>query len=248
MDADTDLPARRGAVAGGAVRLKARTVGLLYLVIAVAAAFAEFHARDAVIVPGDAAATAARILAHEPMYRLGGAADLVVLLCDAAIAVLLYELLRPVSRTLALMAAVFRLCLVAVNGVGAATHFAPLLLLHPGGALPGFSPMQLQGLALLSLRLHSTLYSIALIFFGVQALLLGLLIYRSEFLPRIFGLLMGLAGIGYLVHSFAALVAPLPPSFAGGLLLASGLCELALMPWLLIVGIDPVRWRARGGE
>jgi hypothetical protein len=231
----------------GNIRLKARAVGLLYLIIAVAAAFAEFHARDAVIVPGDAAATAARILANETMYRLGGAADLVVLLCDAAIAVLLYELLRPVSRTLALMAAVFRLGLVAVNGVGAATHFAPLLLLHPGTSLPGFSTTQLQGLALLSLHLHSTLYSIALIFFGVQAVMLGLLIGRSGFLPRILGLLMGLAGLGYLIHSFTALVAPLPPSLASGLLVASGLCELALMPWLLIVGIDPLRWRAKAG-
>src|SRR5207248_1723981 len=101
MGAGMDGCDGRSPATGGTVRLKARTVGLLYLIITVAAAFAEFHARDAVIVPGDAAATAARILGSERMYRLGGAADLLVLLCDVAIAVLLYELLRPVSRTLA---------------------------------------------------------------------------------------------------------------------------------------------------
>ena len=113
-------------------RTTARIAGLLYLVITVAAPFGEVYVRGRLIVKGDAAATAANIGANESLYRLGGSADLVAFACDVAVALLLYELLKPVSRSLSLMAAFFRLMHAAIVAVATLAFFAPLLIL--GGA------------------------------------------------------------------------------------------------------------------
>src|SRR5262245_24072000 len=82
-------------IAGASPRLKARIAGALWLIIIVAAAFAEFYVRGKIVKDGDAAATATNILAHETLYRLGAAAALIYLLCDIAVALILYELLKP---------------------------------------------------------------------------------------------------------------------------------------------------------
>jgi hypothetical protein len=224
-----------------APRAWTRAIGLLYVVIAILAAFAEAYVRDGMIVPGDAAATAANIIAHQPLYRAAGLADAIVLACDVAVAILLYRLLKPVNRTLALLAAAFRLSLVAVNGVAVLLHMAPLLLLGGGAWLSGFRPDQLQALALLSLKLHSTAYSVAILFFGIHCLLAGYLIYRSHFLPRLLGLLWMLAGTFYLAHSSVSLLA-IPIAGADLLLLVAGLSELAIIPCFLFVGIKADKW------
>jgi hypothetical protein len=101
-------------IAEASPRLKARIAGALWLIIIVAAAFAEFYVRGRIVVDGDASATATNILAHETLYRLGAAAALIYLLCDIVVALILYELLKPVSRSLSLLASVFRLAMVGV--------------------------------------------------------------------------------------------------------------------------------------
>jgi hypothetical protein len=106
--------------------------GVFYLLIFVAAPFAEFFVRDRLVVHGDAAATATNILAHEPLYRLGFAAELITLACDTAVALIFYDLFKPVSRSLSFSAAVFRLIFVAIMSVNTLNYFAPLVLL--GGA------------------------------------------------------------------------------------------------------------------
>jgi hypothetical protein len=224
-------------------RAKARLAGFLYLLIALGAPFAEFYVRSGVIVRGDAAATAANILANETLYRLGGAFDLIVLACDVAVALLFYELLKPVSRTIALLAAFFRLALVAVNGANALTHFAPLFLLGDAAYLAAFTPEQLQALALTSLRLHTTGFTVALFFFGFNCLAMGWLIWRSAFLPRILGPLMAVAGLCYLVSSFTGLALPSLRAAIGLFILApAGVAELSLLVWLIVFGVNEERW------
>src|SRR5689334_10641261 len=110
-------------------RRTARVAGLLYLIVMVLAMFAEAFVRGPLIVSGDAAATAHNILASEQLYRLGVGADIVVFVCDAALAALFYVLLRPVSASLAVVAAFFRLAYTAIVAVNTIAFFAPLTLL-----------------------------------------------------------------------------------------------------------------------
>ena len=223
---------------------KARIAGVLYLVIIVAAAFAEIFVRGRLVVSGDAAATATNILAHEQLYRLGGAADLIAFACDAAVALIFYELLKPVSGSLSLLAAFFRLMHVAIVAVNSVNHFAPLVLLGSAHFLTAFKTDQLQALALVSLRLHAQGYNIGLVFFGFHCLLIGYLICRSSFLPRILGALMAVAGACYLTNSFANFFSP---AFAAHLypyiLLPGGVGELSLCLWLLVTGVNVQRWK-----
>lgn len=224
-------------------RLKARTAGVLYLIIIVAAPFAEVFVRGRLVVYGDAAATAANIMAHEPLFRLAGAADLIAFVCDAAVALIFYELLRPVSRGLALLAAFFRLLHVAIVAVNTLNCFAPLVFLGSAHFLTAFKPDQLQALALGALSLHGMGYNIGLVFFGFHCLLIGYLIFRSAFLPRILGGLMAIAGLCYLTNSFANL---LSPAFAGHLfpyiMAPCGVAEISLCLWLLVRGVNAQRW------
>jgi len=231
---------------GEVARFQARTIGALYVVIAVLAAFAEIYVRGGMIVSGDASRTAANIFANQQLYRAAGVADIVVLACDVAVAILLYALLKYVGRTVALLAVAFRLSLVAVNGAAVVAHFLPLMLLRGEVDPTAFQPQQLQALALLALKLHSTAYSIAIVFFGIHCVLAGYLIYRSGFIPRVFGALWVLAGSIYLIHSMAGLFAVrLEGSIADILLLVAGVSELSLALWLLIAGVNPARWQAR---
>lgn len=231
-------------IAGASPRLKARIAGALWLIIIVAAAFAEFFVRGRIVVDGDAAATAANILAHEQLYRLGAAAVLVYLACDTAVALMLYELLKPVSRSLSLLASFFRLAMVAILGANLLNHFAPLVLLKGAPLLTAFKADQLQALALVSVKLYTQVFFSAMLFFGFHCLLIGYLIYRSTFLPRIVGVLMVISGLCYLAHSFATVLSPalaarlftylMPLGFPG---------ELSLTLWLLAVGVNVQRWK-----
>jgi len=229
-------------------RLRARIAGLLYLVITVAAPFGELFVRAKLVVRDDAAATATNILANQSLYRLGGVADLVAFACDVALAVLFYELLKPASRSVSLLAAFFRLMHAAVVSVATLTYFAPLLFLRGSRHLNGFSAEQLQGLTLVCIRLHGQGYNIGLLFFGIHCVLLGYLIFRSTFLPRILGPLMALAGLCYLTNSLASLLAPaFKAVIYPYILMPAGIAELSLMLWLIVVGVNVQRWKEQEG-
>jgi hypothetical protein len=152
--------------------------------------------------------------------------------------------LKPVSRSLSLLAAFFRLMHVAIYGVDALNHFAPLSFLQGSDYLTAFKPDQLQALALAFITLHDMGYSIALVFFGFHCLLIGYLLFGSAFLPRVLGVLMAIAGVCYLINSFANF---LSPAFAGHLfpyiLLPCLVAEGSLMLWLLVTGVNVQRWR-----
>jgi Domain of unknown function (DUF4386) len=104
-------------------QLYARIGGVLYLFIIVAGFFAEVTVRSSLIVSGDPAATANNIMSHESLYRIGGAGEFLMLACDVALALILYALLRPVNKNLALLAAFFRLVFAAIYGINGLTHF-----------------------------------------------------------------------------------------------------------------------------
>ena len=225
----------------------ARICGVLYLYIVVVGIFAA-QVRSKLVVPADPAATAGNILANESLFRLAFAGELLQLAFDVAIAMLLYVLLRPVNRNIALLAAFMRLACAIVLGVASIAHFAALRLIKGADYLAAFQTAQLHDLAVLSMRLHEDGYGIALVFFAFACLSLGYLIFRSGYLPRTLGALMAIAGVGYLVNSFASF---LDPVFASRLfpaiLMPALVAELSLALWLTIKGVDTAKW-AVGGE
>lgn len=225
-------------------RFKARLAGVLYLIAIIAASFAEFFVRGRLVAGGDAAGTATNILAHESLYRLGAAAVLIYLVCDTAVALIFYELFKPVSRSLSLLAAFFRLMEVAILGGNLLNQLAPLVLLKGATFLTVFKSDQLQALALVSLNLYAQVFFVAMVFFGFHCFLIGYLICRSAFLPRFVGLLMAITGLGYVAHSFALVLSPALAAHLFPYLMALGLPgELSLVLWLLVLGVNPQRWR-----
>ncbi len=218
-------------------RLKARIAGgfwLLYVSIAVVAGFA----RRGLVVNGEAAATATNMLAHEPLFRLGFAADLLAIVCYIAMTALFYDLFKPVNRTVSLLAASFSLVGCTVQGLGGIFQLAPLVVLGGTQYSSVFKVEQLQALAYIFLKLYSQAYSIALVFFAFFSLSIGYLIFKSTFLPRILGLLMavaGVAGLTFLSPSFGAKYLPF--------IVAADIGELLLVLWLLLFGVNEQRWK-----
>lgn len=222
---------------------QARIAGGLYVVIILLGLFAEVGVREGLVRPGNPLATADAILSHEFQFRLGFAAELVINLIAIPVTVIMYRLLQPVDRGLALTAIVFDLTQNTVNAINAWTQFAPLTLLSPNPELSAVPLAERAAFARLALHWHDVGFQIALGFFGVALLIYGVLIARSTFWPRWLGLVYGLAGASYLVDSFAFFLAPdldlgavlLPVCLAG---------ESVFALWLLARGIDEPKWRA----
>jgi hypothetical protein len=226
-------------------RSYARICGLLYLYIIAAGTFAELFVRSRLIVAGDAAATAANILGHELLFRIGFTAELLHLTADVGVATILYALFRQVDRNLALLAAFMRLACDIVLAVASLSHFVALRLLKGGDFLASFAPEQLQSLALLALRLHGDGYAISLVFFAFACLALGYLILRSRLLPRAIGALMAIAGACYLVQTLAHFLAPaFGASLFPAIFVPIFAAELSLALWLTVKGVDVAQWEA----
>ena len=224
----------------------ARIGGALYLAIIVAGLFGELVVRDGLIVSGDAAATAANLAAHEGRWRLGIAGDLFMHLCDVPLLVILYRLTRPVNRDLALLVVLFDLTQSAVLVATKLNLMMPLFVAGDAKYLAAFTKEQLNALAYLSMRMDANGFGFGLALFGCGCIVLGYLIRRSGYLPRILGWLMQLAGACYLVNSFAMILAPpLARSLFPAIMLPPFVAETALALWLVIKGVDAARWNER---
>lgn len=180
----------------------ARIAGLLYLINLICAGIASVHVLPRLIVPGDAVATATNITASEWMLHLAIAGDLVTLLCEVALSALLYVLLRPVDGNLALLMAFFRVAFSAMLIANVLNLVTPLQLLAGDRYLTAFSPGQLPALAMLSLDAYDHGWTIALLFFGAHILLLGWLLYRSGYVPRVLGAWLAVGSLGFSSTAF----------------------------------------------
>ncbi len=220
----------------------ARIAGGLFLVSMVAGFFGELYAPSHIIVSGDAAATARNVAASSALFRAGFAAYLVEAVCDISLSLVMYELLKPVRRDLALLAAFFGLVSTAVFAGAELFYFGASLIVGGAGYLKSFSADQLSSLGLLSLKMYGLGGGIFMVFYGVATLIRGYLIYRSGFLPRALGALMGLAGVGFIASNFLLVLAP---AYASDfLLLPMFLTVVSVAGWLLIKGVDVSKWEA----
>ena len=218
----------------------ARLAGAVYLSYFVTAVAGGLLA-PGIAGPGpapDGPTLANTIAAHASTYELAVALGLVSTALYVALAGLFYHLFRPVSRALAVLMAFFSLVGCALTGLGAVFQLAPVALLDGDSYLKVFSAEQLQAQALLFLNLNGQAGRAALVFFGCFQLFLGYLIVRSRFLPWIIGVLIGVAGVGWLTV--------LSPALPGWLLTGEEVlgfaAEAALMLWLLVIGVSERRW------
>lgn len=225
-------------------RRLARAAGVLYLVIIACGLFSELVVRGSLVVPGDAAATAANILTADMLFRAGVVSDLVMVMADVGLAAALYVLLAPVSRALSALAAAFRLAQAAVLTLNLVHQVGALLVLRHDGALTGFTPEQLDGLALVLMDLHRYGYLLGLVLFAGNLVVVGALVYRSGFLPRTLGVLSVLAAAGYLVDTLMFLLLQGYTGSVSDLVLAPAfVAEIGLCGWLLVRGVDVTAWR-----
>lgn len=229
----------------------ARLAGVAYAVIIVAGLFAEFLVRGRLVVAGDAAATIANITAAESLYRFGFAADLVMVLCDVFVAWALFGLFAPVNRSLAGLAAVFRLVHAAVLAANLLNLFAPLLVLDPSAGAGGAALAVDPSPAMLAIEAHGYGYLVAQTFFAVNCLLVGYLLIRTEPAPRAIGYLMGLGGAGYLIESGIVFLVPEWEAVTAPGLVVAGIAEISFATWLGYFGTrrplprhtkEAVRW------
>ncbi|MDB4869364.1 MAG: hypothetical protein JWL97_368 [Gemmatimonadales bacterium] len=225
------------------IQTYAKVAGVLFLVSMVAGFFGELYAPSHVIVSGDAAATAKNILANNLLFRAGFAAYLVEAVCDISLSLVMYEILKPVRKDLALLAAFFGLVSTAVFAVGELFYFGSSLIVGGAGSLKSFSPDQLNDLGLLSLKMYGLGSGIFMAFYGLATFLRGYLIYRSDFFPKALGALLALAGLGFIVSNFVLVLAP---AYASDLLLLPMfLAGVSMTVWLLVKGVDVPKWEAK---
>lgn len=223
----------------------ARGAGVLYLVIIVCGLFSELFVRGRLVDVTDPAGTAAAIAASEGLFRIGFSADLIMVVSDVGLAVLLYVLLRPVSRTLALVAASFRIVQSAVLGMNLLHHLDAALMLDSSGPAGSLPASQRDALVAMSMDSHAHGYLIALVFFGIHLAILGCLVVKAPYFPAWLGVLMVVAGAGYLTDSFSFFLVPGYDGALSSTVLAPALVtELATVLWLLVKGVDNCVFRA----
>ena len=220
--------------------VRARVAGALYLIANIFAPFTLLYLPSRFIVRGDAAATSNNIMASESLFRLGIVGNLFTFIANIFLAVALYQLLKVVNKNMASLMVILLLVGVPIAMLNEVTQLAVLRLLSGADYLNAYPTDQLQALAYLLLGLHDQGLLIAHIFFGLWLLPMGYLVFQSGFLPKIVGILLVIAGLGYVVQSFAAFL-----GYNLNIIVITGLGELVFLLWLLIKGVDAEQWKKR---
>jgi len=225
----------------------ARIGGLAYLIIIAAGIMGEIFIRSKIIVPGNAVATTNNISASPLLWRIGIFGDLVMHVFDLVVGIVYYTLLKRVNKDLALLSLLFGLIQTAVLVANKINLMTPLFLLDDANHLKAFSQQQVQTLSYLSIKAHEYGFGFGLIFFGFECLIDGYLIFKSEFLPRILGIMIFIAGICYLTNTFLLIFSPrlegiLFPALLGPLVF---IAEFSMCLWLIIKGVNRKKWEER---
>jgi len=226
-------------------RTKGRFAGGMYLLYVIAGIYAQAFVSDRLVFLRDAGRSAASIVANHSTYSLGFTVYLIEMAGQIATVVLFYQLLKPVSRTGAMLAAAFELTGCGIKIFSRLFYFAPLVIL--GGEAPYlsvFNKEQLDALALLMYRINDYGAAIALAFFGFSTMVQGWLVYNSGFLPRWLGVLGMIGGLGWLTF----LSPPLGMRLFQFIALYALVGLLAMIIWLLTRGVDEEKWRQRAAE
>jgi len=223
-----------------------RAAGVMFLLTMIFGGIGEFYVPSKLIVTGDANATAQNISANMALFRFSFASYLIEAICDIGLAWVLYVLLRPVRRNVALLAAFFGLVSTAVFAGGELFYFSATFILGGGDSMKAFTPDQVSSLALLSLKFYGACAAAFMGLYGIAAFIRGYLIYKSEFLPRTLGILLMIAGAGFVMKNFTYV---LTPRFSSDLfVIPMSVAGLALTVWFLVKGVDTNKWNEMAGR
>jgi hypothetical protein len=227
-------------------QLYARIAGVLYLINIACGVFGELVVRGHLVVAGNAAATTQNVLSSEFLFRCGIAGDLIMHITDIPMTVIFYVLLKPVSKDLSLLAALFGMLQTAILCANKLNLVAVLLLLSGSDYLKAFDPNQIHALALLSLTLHENGFGVGLVFFAMSCFVSAYLLFRSGYFPKALGVLQAIAGLSYLINSFAQLLFPsLQEKLVPAILMPAFLGELGTCLWLIVKGLNVDKWDER---
>jgi len=221
-------------------RLLARLTGVFFLLTIIGGIVAQGFISERLIDFRDAAATADNILANRQLFQIGFTVYLIEMACQIVAGLLLYRLLRPVNRTLALLMLLFEFTGIVIKTFARVFYITPLYVLDGGAAFAGMDPAQLRSLALILLRVNDYGAATAIAFFGFSTALDGYLVFRSTFLPRWLGVLGMIAALGWL----AFLYPPLGYSTFMYAALFGLLASAAKIVWLLVFAVDEQKFRA----
>jgi len=219
------------------LKKNARTAGLLYLVACIPAPFSLLYVPNTLIVRGNPAETAARILGSPWMLPAAIAGELVSSIAFLLVVFALYRLLKGVSQPRASLMVTLYAVSVPISCLNVLNDIAALILLRGPQFLSVFTTPQLRALALVFLGLHGSGLFVAQIFWGLWLLPFGMLVYRSGFIPRFFGVFLIANGIAYPIQSFTALFFPRYSSVVSTVTMPLLCGEVAIILWLLIRGV-----------
>lgn len=216
------------------LRTSAVVAGLGLLLMTILAPIANFGVIEKLIVSGDATTTANNIMASAGLFRIGIVIFLIVAILDVVVAWALYVLLKPVNKSLSLLAAWFRIVYAAILAFALSNLLVVLQLLKGDGYLKVFDTNQLYAQAMLFLNAFTDGWNLGLVIFGLHLLILGYLAFKSGYIPKILGILVIVAGLGYTIDSFGKF---LSPSYDLSLAMFTFIGEVLLIFWLLWKGI-----------
>ena len=215
----------------------ARVAGALYLLLITFNSFDVVYVLYRIIVPGDAATTASKIMASQSLFRMGLVSHIFGILCLLLVTLPLYSLFKPVNKDLAALMALFVFVSIPILVVNMFNHFIALPLLSGADYLTAFTADQLYAQVMLSLDLYDIGYHVAQIFFSLYFLSLGYLVYKSGYIPRVLGVFLMMGGVAYLIGFFQYFLFPSYESIILDALEVFGLSEVLFGVWLLVKGV-----------
>jgi hypothetical protein len=224
---------------------KGRITGAFYLAIFVAGLIFMAMVPSSGLLNNDDAAAITYIIAHQTAFWAGYPCLLLVVGFRLIVMLLFYELFKPVSPSISLLAVYFNLPATTLQAVTGIFLVTPLVLLGGGLDLSGFTPEQLHALALVAMALYHRGYLIALALFGCYDFLIGYLAFKSTFIPRFIGVLMIITGLGWLTFLVPPLAADLLPYSA---IIAGLVGEGSMILWLLVMGVNSQRWHEQASK
>jgi len=222
----------------------ARLAGLLWLSMVVLGLIAQFFVREKLIVPNDISTTMSNIIANEALFRLGFVSDQLMMICTILTSLVLYKLLSTVNKNLAKLMVILAISGSVINMINLLNAIAPLQLLNSEYYLNAFEVNQVQAQVMLYLDLYEQGYVIAQIFFMTWVLPLGILVYKSGFLPRIFGILFVIETLIGLISTAINFISP-NIVLETNLLIPAAIAEISFMLWLIIRGINESKVKVR---
>jgi len=218
----------------------ARLAGLLYLLVVISGIFCLIYTPSQVIVRGNPAETASRILAHETLYRIDVVVGLLSTILFLFLVLVLYRLFRDVNRWQALVMLVLVIVQIPFSAMSLVVQLGSLELVRGAGFLSILDISRREVLAMLCIHINALGAHLSEMFWGLWLFPLGMLVIRSGFIPRFLGVWLIINGIAYVFMSMTGLLAPPYYGPVANIAIPAMIGEVVFTFWLLFAGIRPV--------